>query len=164
MIFGVRPSRGLRAAFKPQPAGSADGWIPDFGPAALRCCVLIQISFKTHWFWASAWVGIWIYAPESRTFVRKCIKPVTPWVKPIQKHVKPVKPHWKKRKDYLLFNFLLNHTGFIGFLCFCIGFTHGVTGFIHFLTKVRHVLQLFVLFYKKYHPLYDTNPLHFKRC
>ena len=48
----------------------------------------------------------------------------------------------KKRKDYLLFNFLLNHTGFTGFTCFCNGFTHGVNGFTHFLTKVRHVLQL----------------------
>ena len=43
MIFGVRPSRGLRTAFRPQPAGSAGGWISDFGPAALGWSVLNKI-------------------------------------------------------------------------------------------------------------------------
>ena len=40
MTLSFRPSRGFRTAFRPQPAGSAGGWIPDFGPAALGCSVL----------------------------------------------------------------------------------------------------------------------------
>ena len=41
-ISGVRPATGLRKGFRLQPAGSAGGWISDFGLAALGCSVPIM--------------------------------------------------------------------------------------------------------------------------
>ena len=56
--------------------------------------------------------------------------------KTITKTCKTSKTTLKERKLNFVFNFLLNHTGFIGFTCFCNGFRVGFTGFIHSLTKV----------------------------
>ena len=43
-------SRGLRTAFRPQPAGPAGGWIFDFGPPALGGSVINACLLYNYWF------------------------------------------------------------------------------------------------------------------